>query len=198
MIRDEFLRIASRALASHRGTDSVRIIAIRPGARGPIVEWEAPLLSSKRERRALGVLGPPPGPLLLSLLAGTLAARWRDGSPRCHMNWGEHLADRYKRLFGVHSPNTGPGWSWLFEAGAQAIRARGTPKGLKTVEIKEKYGTLRWSVEAAQDCSDIEEILDAVEHLSAFICEDCGAPGNINQAGWLRCQCRRCVERRGT
>ncbi len=52
-IRDDFIGIASRALRSHRGADSVTIGDVRPSPAGPIVEWRAPLLSRERKRRPL-------------------------------------------------------------------------------------------------------------------------------------------------
>lgn len=194
MIVDEFYAIAGRALKPHRGADSVRLVSIQPGPRGPDIRWEAPLLSRQRSRRELPgggtVLGQPPGPLILDLLTETLAARWRNGRPHCPRDWSSRTARRHRRLFGQQGPETGPGWCWLWEAGARAITRSGVPRNFSTIQTKEKFGTLRWYFEAEEDASDTHEIIDAMDYLSGFICEDCGRPGAVRQGGWMRTLCQ--------
>ncbi len=82
-------------------------------------------------------LGPPSGPMMLDLLSRTLAARWAHGTPRCPANWRHTLQQRFPKLFTDEDPNVGPGWSWLFEAGAVAIRERGVPRNFTTQQTKE-------------------------------------------------------------
>ncbi|WP_264051086.1 hypothetical protein [Methylobacterium flocculans] len=193
MIASEFLTIAGRALQGHRGADSVTVRAVEPTVHGPRVRWDGPLLSCERERTpAHGgvIMWPPAGPLLLDVLSLATAFRWADGAPRCAKDWSERLARRYRRVFGPTGPATGPGWSWLWEAGAQAVKDAGLPRDFRTVDAKEKYGSARWYVEG--DTSEtVDDIIDAIEHLSAHICEDCGSPGRIRKGGWLRCLCER-------
>lgn len=189
MIVDEFNRIASRALQNHAGSGSLRITAIVPSAVGPVVHWTAPLLARERQRKALGVVGIVSGPVILDILVRVLAARWRKGAPYCPQDWDTQLAARYRRVFGRQLPSTGPGWCWLWEAGAQAIVASGVPRSFKTTDLKEKYGSARWYHQADEDCEYVDDITDAVEHLSGFICEDCGKPGMIRRGSWIRCQC---------
>ncbi|SFM41199.1 hypothetical protein [Methylobacterium pseudosasicola] len=189
MIVDEFYGIARHALKNHPGSDSVRITAIVPSAMGPVVQWEAPILARERQRKALGVVGVVAGPVILEVLVRTLAARWRKGAPYCPQDWDVRLAGRYQRIFQRQAPSTGPGWSWLWEGGAQAIVAAGVPRNFRTTDAKDKFGSIRWYYEAEEDCQYVDDITDAVEHLSSFICEDCGSPGRIRKGGWLRCQC---------
>ncbi|MCJ2074437.1 hypothetical protein MKK68_02010 [Methylobacterium sp. E-016] len=189
MIYDEFYGIAWHALKSYAGSDSLAITAIVPTAMGPVVQWKAPLLARERKRKALGVVGPVAGPVILDVLTRTLAARWRTGAPHCPLDWDTQLSIRYRRIFTKQTPATGPGWLWLWEGGAQAIVASGVPRSFKTEDMKEKFGEIRWYHQADEDCQYAEDIIDAVEHLSAFVCEDCGRPGRIRKGGWLRCLC---------
>lgn len=191
-IRDEFLTIASRALRSHSGADSVTAMAVRPSPIGPIVEWRAPLLSRERERRPLpgggSVLGPPGGALLLTVLTRYIACRWRAGPPHAPQTWARDVAYKHPRIFGF-PPCSHAGWSWLWEAGAEMITDNGIPRGFQTTDTKEKFGTLRWDIQA-EECADYaDSIVDCMDHLSGFICEYCGSPGFLRKASWVKAQC---------
>ncbi|BAU90595.1 MULTISPECIES: hypothetical protein [Methylobacteriaceae] len=192
MIADEFLSIAGPALRHHGGADSVTVTAVEPSPHGPLVRWNGPLLAVERERTADGsatFVGPVPGPFLLDLLARTLACRWRDGAPRCPPDWAERLARRHRRVFGQGCFECGPGWRWLWEAAAELLRERGIPDGFHSTQLKEKFGCIRWYYDANENCEYMKDIVDGVEHLSAYICEECGRAGRVRQGGWLRCLC---------
>jgi hypothetical protein len=56
------------------------------------------------------------------------------------------------------------------------------------VQVKEKFGSLRFYVESADDM--IEGMIWFAEHLSAHTCEVCGKPGEIvNSHDWFSCVC---------
>lgn len=194
MIASEFLTIAGRALRDYRGADSISIRAIEPTVHGPRVRWEGPLLHRERRRDPVPgggfTIGPPAGPVILDVLSLAIAFRWANGAPRCAPGWDERLARRYPRVFGSMGPSTGPGWSWLWEAGAQSVKDAGIPRAFRTTDAKEKYGGIRWYVEG-DTSTVVDDIVDAVEVLSDFICEDCGAPGLTRKGGWIRtlCEC---------
>lgn len=193
MIADEFLSVAGPALRRHAGVDSVRVVAVEPSPHGPLVRWEAPLLATERERRAdgpaLAFVGPVPGPFLLTLLARTLACRWRDGAPRCPKDWAEKLGRRHRATFRDSPFECGPGWRWLWEGAAELLQERDVPAGFRTTQAKEKFGSIRWYYDCSDDYEYTQSLVDSVEHLSAYICEECGKPGRIRQGGWLRCLC---------
>ena len=184
MIASEFLTIAGRALRDYRGADSISIRAIEPTVHGPRVRWEGPLLHRERRRDPMPgggfTIGPPAGPLLLDVLSLAIAFRWADGAPRCAKDWSDRLARRYPRVFGSTGPATGPGWSWLWEAGAQAVKDAGLPRDFRTSDAKEKYGEMRWYVEGGTS-EIVDDVVDATEHLSAHICEECGGPGRVRR-----------------
>jgi hypothetical protein len=191
-IRDEFLTIASRALRSHKGADSVTATAVRPSPVGPLVEWRAPLVSSQRERRPLpgggSVIGAPAGTQLLTVLARAMACRWRNGPPLAPATWAEDLAAKHPLIFGF-PPSSHAGWSWLWQAGAELITEHGIPRGFQTTDTKEKFGTLRWDIQA-NECADYaDSVVDCLDHLSGFICEYCGAPGFLRKGSWVKSEC---------
>ncbi|AMB45053.1 hypothetical protein [Methylobacterium sp. AMS5] len=192
MIRDEFLMIARRALRTHRGSDSVTAGAVRPSPIGPLVEWEGPLLARERQRRLLPggghVLGAPSGPDLLAVLVRFQACRWRHGPPHAPLTWADDLAARQPRIF-QHPPCSHAGWSWLWQAGAELITEHGVPKGFRTVDTKEKFGSLRWYTEAKVDDTYADNVIGCIDHISNFVCEYCGAPGLLRKGSWVKCMC---------
>ena len=58
------------------------------------------------------------------------------------------------------------------------------------VQVKEKYGTLRFYTSPTPDV--IHWIIDFAEGMSAKICESCGSPGETNEQGWIRTLCQNC------
>ncbi|WP_411901497.1 hypothetical protein [Methylorubrum thiocyanatum] len=192
MIAAEFLSVAAPALRNHKGADSVTVAAVEPSQHGPLVRWHGPLLARERERTPQGgasFVGAVPGPAILDVLARTLAIRWRDGAPRIPRDWDEKLGRRHRAIFDNCPFECSGGWRWLWEAGAEMIRDNGIPKRFCSTQLKEKFGTIRWYHNSDEDCEYTQNVIDAVEHLSAFICEDCGRPGRVRQGGWMRCLC---------
>lgn len=88
-------------------------------------------------------------------------------------------------VLGVH-PEHGAGWNDMILAAAHwIIELGGDPA---TGQIKEKYGELRWYHNG--DVGELgDEIIAAAEHLSEHVCEVCGAPGQVNRKGWMKCRC---------
>jgi hypothetical protein len=58
----------------------------------------------------------------------------------------------------------------------------------KAIQVKEKYGTLRFYVYGATDQQ--QNYIDFAESMSSRICELCGKPGKRNQWGWLTTACK--------
>ena len=95
----------------------------------------------------------------------------------------------------------GPGWNDLVLDLCQDISAWHKEKKIpqpKVVEIKEKFGKLRFYCDRTDEATD-QFIMAAVEK-SAVTCERCGAPGRMrgDGYGWLHCACDECVKRGGS
>ena len=84
----------------------------------------------------------------------------------------------------------GNGWLPLIDKLCQLIFdtcMRETLRVPVATQIKEKFGSLRFYVDQADDM--IYQIIDRAEDLSSYICETCGAPGKISGKRWLKCTC---------
>ena len=78
----------------------------------------------------------------------------------------------------------GEGWRKLVEPLIDLCKA----EGVDILQIKEKFGGLRFYVGAAGD--EVYNAIDAAEAASFSICEECGAPGKpANMGGWVRTVC---------
>lgn len=88
-------------------------------------------------------------------------------------------------LFGIEC---GPGWKKLYEP----LIAMCKEKGSVPVQIKEKYGGLRFYVDQGDD--ELYDAIDAAEEESLRTCENCGQPGKIRSGGWIRTLCDACVK----
>lgn len=59
------------------------------------------------------------------------------------------------------------------------------------VQVKEKFGTLRFYVDAADE--ETNGMIRFAEYLSGHICEECGKAGRvIRENGWYSCRCYGC------
>lgn len=82
-----------------------------------------------------------------------------------------------------------PGWGDLIEAAVDMIEETGGDP--RTSQIKEKFGDLRWYTAGLEGPAG-GQIIDAAEHLSACLCERCGALGRtLKESGWYRMRCER-------
>ena len=64
----------------------------------------------------------------------------------------------------------------------------------KVVQVKEKFGTLRYYTQDENRENIVELIEDAIEE-SAITCETCGEPGKIYDQGWVHVKCEKCEEK---
>jgi hypothetical protein len=54
-------------------------------------------------------------------------------------------------------------------------------------QVKEKFGTLRFYYTGGDDY--ISGMVRMAESMSGVTCEECGAPGEQNDGGWIRTLC---------
>ncbi len=82
------------------------------------------------------------------------------------------------------------GWYGLIHQLAADITAYALQAGLDplVVQVKEKLGTLRFSVDQAD--AYIDALCNAAEQQSSVMCEQCGAPGQLRyHRRWLLVRC---------
>ena len=76
---------------------------------------------------------------------------------------------------------------------AKAILDHGyNPYEFKVVQVKEKFGSLRFYTNGAND--KMYKRIREAEDATTEICEDCGQPGEMRHGGWIKCQCDKCFE----
>ena len=97
------------------------------------------------------------------------------------------LSTRHERA--TASFECGSGWTDLLDALFTWLQEVAADREWAPDQIKEKYGTIRvyWhgDLPALGD-----EIVEAAEHVSAHLCEVCGAPGALrSQHGWFMTRC---------
>jgi hypothetical protein len=69
------------------------------------------------------------------------------------------------------------------------------PVWVKAVQVKEKFGTLRFYVDIAGDKPWRDLIYDLIayaEARSSWTCESCGEPGKARGGSWVRTLCDSC------
>jgi hypothetical protein len=65
------------------------------------------------------------------------------------------------------------------------------PEDVKVIQVKEKYGTLRFYVLVAPEW--YFNFIDEMENKSSKVCEKCGKPGMIRtDRGWILTLCDEC------
>ena len=91
--------------------------------------------------------------------------------------------------FGIE---TGDGWFKLVDQLSADITALDKKNGSETiaVQVKEKFGGLRYYVESGSDA--VYDLIDAAEEESLKTCEMCGEPGELRGVGWVSTMCDKC------
>ena len=82
----------------------------------------------------------------------------------------------------------GPGWKALYEPLIELCKK----EGVAILQIKEKFGTLRFYASKAPD--HVRAAINDAEAKSAETCEMCGAPGERRSDGWIRTLCGKCAK----
>lgn len=82
---------------------------------------------------------------------------------------------------------TGDGWKPLIEPLIAAANAEGS----KIVQIKEKFGGLRFYVDSPSQW--LQQMIDEAENKSFHVCEKCGKDGKLQtDRSWLKTLCEEC------
>lgn len=82
--------------------------------------------------------------------------------------------------------SVGPGWAKLINRLFDS-----KPEETLVIQVKEKFGGLRFYIDSADD--EFFTLINLAEDESYKICEDCGAPGSLNtERSWVRTLCKEC------
>lgn len=84
----------------------------------------------------------------------------------------------------------GKGWDKLINPLRKAAEATGA----EVLQVKEKFGGLRFYVYNAPDW--FQDIIHQMENFSYHVCESCGKPGEVREDGWIKTLCTECHEQR--
>ncbi len=85
----------------------------------------------------------------------------------------------------------GEGWKSLYEP----LIARCKAEGVAVLQVKEKFGGLRFYVGGASD--DLYDAIEEAESKSFTLCEKCGDPGELRKGrGWWQTLCDRHAQER--
>ena len=89
----------------------------------------------------------------------------------------------------------GDGWYWLIDrlcSNLQWNTDHNNQPQIVAVQVKEKFGGLRFYVESASP--EQYAVISFAESLSYGVCEECGSPHNIGRtSGWIRTLCETCA-----
>ena len=123
----------------------------------------------------------------------------------------EKLIEKYPEMYRGHTkPVTeslmcfgfecGDGWFELLDNLSNEITEYCKKEKIEFPEVfqvKEKFGGLRFYLEAYEDDNDgIEKLIDTYEILSENTCELCGKPGILSNEGWVSCRCPKCKKKK--
>lgn len=88
----------------------------------------------------------------------------------------------------------GNGWYKLIDELCQILE----PAGVVAAQVKEKFGGLRFYINACdKDKHDeVQAAIRRAESLSFKTCENCGEPGERKGGGWVHTYCDKCEDER--
>ena len=91
--------------------------------------------------------------------------------------------------------DTGKGWFSILDVLCGQIQYycdKVIKRQIEAVQVKEKYGTLRFYTEPYDDT--IEKYVGIVESISGRTCEECGdtSSAKVRGGSWLSCRCDNC------
>lgn len=92
------------------------------------------------------------------------------------------------------SVDTGPGWYEIILDCDRKLRE--IKPDYKVVQVKEKFGTLRYYIDAyptdEAEYKRFAEVIREAESKTEITCELCGQEGTLRSGGWIRTLCDSC------
>ena len=102
------------------------------------------------------------------------------------MCWGFECGDGWYNTINLLCANIQHHVDWKQEQKEKYNRGEGCSQ-VVAVQIKEKFGTLRFYYNGGDDT--IDGMVRMAESMSAVTCEECGAPGQLRGRGWMYTAC---------
>lgn len=103
------------------------------------------------------------------------------------MCWGFECGDGWFNIINQLCANIQHYTDWNNENHAKGYKQYKEVPQVVAVQIKEKFGTLRFYYDGGDDT--IGGMVRMAESMSAVTCEECGAPGKIRGRGWMYTAC---------
>ena len=103
------------------------------------------------------------------------------------MCWGFECGDGWYNIINQLCANIQNHIDWNNESHAKGFEQYKKIPQVVAVQIKEKFGTLRFYYSGGDDT--ISGIVRMAESMSAVTCEECGAPGQLRGRGWMYTAC---------
>ena len=111
--------------------------------------------------------------------------------------WGDELIERYPKIFNENFYfECNQGWKEILDNACGLIqnhcdnleaRNNNQANQVKAVQIKEKFGGLRYYIDGGDET--IYGMIRLAESLSFTICEECGESGKLRSGGWMKTLC---------
>lgn len=87
------------------------------------------------------------------------------------------------------------GSGWAIIVGDLYDKVKDLDPDCYVVQVKEKFGGLRFYVENVCN-SEVYNIIDKAEAKASVTCESCGADARVQRlGGWLKCVCDDCTKK---
>lgn len=109
----------------------------------------------------------------------------------------DELVVKYPKIFGTGAgyrgqgchPEVGDGWYTLLDELCAKLQqnADACDSQPKAVQVKEKFGTLRFYIDIGTD--EQNKMIDEAEDKSHELCEVCGAKGSPTKSDWIKTLC---------
>ena len=95
----------------------------------------------------------------------------------------DSMPDGWRKAFGIQ----------MCKEIKQALKEINYLRKYRIMQIKEKYGSLRWY--DAGNNIEIQNIIDKYERISAKTCINCGKPAKYISRGWISPYCENCIDK---
>lgn len=103
------------------------------------------------------------------------------------MCWGFECGDGWYNIIDQLCANIQHYTDWNNQNFAKGFKQYKEVPQVIAVQVKEKFGTLRFYYDGGDD--KIDGMMRMAEAMSAVMCEECGAPGHQRSGGWIRTLC---------